>query len=104
MPPQTPPRSLIEPLESRVLLTASELVRNGAFEGTVAAADWVKGSAWQAGALGHTNYHGGAGYAHNGTSTGSYVHNTSGAAGEMYQELTIPAGMASPTLQFWTKI
>jgi hypothetical protein len=104
MPAPNPSRLVVEPLESRLLMTTNELVRNGAFEGTVAAADWVKGSAWQAGALGHTNYHGGTGYAFNGTASGGYVHNTSGAAGEMYQELTIPAGMTIPTLQFWTKI
>ena len=94
----------VEPLESRLFLTTGELVRNGAFEGTVATADWVRGSAWQAGALGHSNYHGGAGYAFNGSGSGGYLHNTSGVAGEMYQELTIPAGTVSPTLQFWTKI
>src|SRR5688572_27003652 len=93
-----------EPLESRLLFTTGELVRNGAMEGAVATADWVRGAAWQAGALGHTNYHGGAGYAYNGASAGGYVHNTSGVAGEMYQELTIPAGTVNPTLQFWTKI
>src|SRR5688500_15006763 len=97
-------RVSIEPLESRVLVTAGEVVGNGAMEGTVASADWVRGSAWQAGALGHTNYHGGTGYAYNGTASGGYIHSTSGVAGEMYQELTIPAGTVNPTLQFWTKI
>ena len=97
-------RCLIEPLELRLLMTVGELVRNGAIEGTVASTDWARGSAWQAGSLGHTNYHGGTGYAYNGTSGGSYVHNTTGAAGEMYQELSIPAGTSNPTLQFWTKI
>ncbi|HEX8521211.1 MAG TPA: glycosyl hydrolase family 18 protein [Tepidisphaeraceae bacterium] len=85
-------------------MTTGELVRNGAMEGVVAAADWARGASWQSGSLGHTNYHGGAGYAFNGTATGSYIHNTSGAAGEMYQELTIPVGTVNPTLQFWTKI
>ena len=103
-PTPLPRRALVESLESRLLLTAGELVRNGALEGTVASADWVRGSAWQAGALGHSNYHGGAGYAYNGATAGGYVHNTSGAAGEMYQELTIPAGTVSPMFQFWTKI
>jgi chitinase len=96
--------AFVEPLESRLLMTVGELARNGAFEGTVSSADWVRGSAWQAGALGFTNYHGGTGYAYNGTSTGAYMNGTSGAAGSMYQQLTIPSTYVNPQLNLWTKI
>jgi hypothetical protein len=97
-------RPFVEPLESRLLMTVGELARNGAFENTVAAADWVRGSAWQAGSLGFTNQHGGTGYAYNGSGTGAYINNTSGAAGSMYQQLTIPANYVNPQLNIWTKI
>jgi hypothetical protein len=96
--------AFVEPLESRLLMTVGELARNGAFEGTVSTADWVRGSAWQAGALGFTNQHGGAGYAYNGTPTGGYINGTSGIAGSMYQQLTIPSTYVNPQLNFWTKI
>src|SRR6476661_11239669 len=93
-PPYHPPmkhapgrQAFVEPLESRLLMTVGELARSGAFEGTVSSADWVRGSAWQAGSLGFTNQHGGTGYAYNGTTTGGYINGTSGAAGSMYQEL-----------------
>ena len=97
-------QAFVEPLESRLLMTVGELARNGAMEGTVSSADWVRGSAWQAGSLGFTNQHGGTGYAYNGTSTGAYINGTSGAAGSMYQQLTIPSNYVNPQLNFWTKI
>ncbi|HEX8523588.1 MAG TPA: glycosyl hydrolase family 18 protein [Tepidisphaeraceae bacterium] len=92
---------LIEALETRVLLTGAELVRNGAFEGTVSGSDWVRSGSWQAGLTGFTNYHGGSQYAFYGGTSGATVDNSTGS---MYQQIAVPAGYTNPVLTFWSKV
>jgi hypothetical protein len=89
---------LIEPLETRLCLTAGEIVRNGAFEAG-ATVDWVKNGAWSI-ATG-SQFHGGAYYAYFTDANGNPGDNLSGS---MYQELTVPSTAVNPTLTFWTKI
>lgn len=90
----------VERLDRRCLLAATELVRNGGFEGAVSSADWTVGGAFQADsrfALPNT----GTGYA--------YFSNTDGTAGNslsgsMVQQLTLPSNLTSATLNFYTRI
>ena len=92
-------RTLVESLESRFLLSAAQLIRNGGFEGAVSSSDWARSGLFQADSR-FTNFHSGAGYAYlsdlNGNSANSIT-------GTMYQQLTVPATASSLTLSFWTK-
>ncbi len=90
----------IELLESRLLFAATEIVRNGGFEGTVSSADWVLSGNLQADSR-FTNVHTGAGYAYLATTAGTAGNSLSGT---MYQQLTIPANATSASLSFWHKI
>ena len=89
----------LEALESRQLLAHVELIRNGAFEGAVSAADWVRSGAWYAASGSH--YHGGSQYAYFTDANGNPANNLTGT---MYQQVSIPANAVNPTLTFWTKI
>lgn len=93
-------RRMVEPLESRLLLSAAELIRNGGFEGTVSSADWVLTGNFQADSR-FTNVHTGSGYAYLANTDGSSGNSISGT---LYQQVTIPSSASSATLNFWTKI
>src|SRR5690349_12772102 len=92
-------RTLVEPLESRLLLSAAQLIRNGGFEGAVSSADWVRSGFFQADSR-FTNVHTGAGYAYLSDLSGNSANNISGT---MYQQFTVPSTASSLTLSFWTK-
>ncbi len=102
--PSKPSRSRkpIEALESRLLMTAGELARNGSFEAPIVASDWAitAGAPWQMGLTGFTNFHAGTKYAFNGAASGAALDNTSGS---LYQQVAIPVTSTNPTLTFWTK-
>ena len=89
----------VEPLESRVLLTASELIRNGSFEGAVGS-EWVRSGQLQADSR-FSNVHSGLGYAYLADASGNAANSISGS---MYQDVTIPPSSTALTLTFWTKI
>lgn len=89
----------VEPLESRTFLSHAELVRSGAFEGTVSTDDWVRGGNWIVGS--GSQFHGGAQYAYLTNASGNAANNLSGT---LHQQLLVPSTSANPTLTFWTKI
>lgn len=89
----------VESLESRLLFTASELIRNGSLEGTVGN-EWVRSGQLQADSR-FTNVHSGLGYAYLADANGNAANSI---AGSMYQQVTIPASSTALTLTFWTKI
>src|SRR5688572_12401536 len=94
-------RCCVEPLETRLHLTAGELIVNGGFE--TGATGWTASGSWQAGLnnTSFTTYHGGSRYAFYGNaSNGSTVNNSSGS---LFQEIAIPAGYGAPTLTFWSR-
>jgi GH18 family chitinase len=95
-------RANIEPLESRVLMSTGELIRNGSFEGPSVAADWIAAGSVHADSA-FTNPHSGLGYAYLANADGSAGNSINGS---VYQQLTIPAGATSGAvvLSFWTKI
>ncbi|HYO10710.1 MAG TPA: glycosyl hydrolase family 18 protein, partial [Tepidisphaeraceae bacterium] len=90
----------IEPLESRTLLSVSELIRNGSFEGSAVAERWGTSGSFFADSR-FSNVHSGLGYAYLSTSAGSGGNNLTGS---LHQQLTIPAGAGPLKLSFWTKI
>lgn len=91
------PRVAVEPLELRRLLAATELVRNGGFEGVVSSSDWTRTGAFQADSnfllprtgSGHAYVNGGAG---------------NNLTGSIQQTISIPSNLTSLTLSFWTRI
>jgi GH18 family chitinase len=93
-------RVLVESLESRLFLSAAELVRNGGFEGTVAASDWARTGAFQADSR-FTNVHSGSGYAYFADANGNPANNLTGA---LAQTFTVPSTASSLTLSYWTRI
>jgi chitinase len=93
-------RAGIEPLESRLLLSSTQLIRNGGFEGTVSSSDWVLSGSLQADSR-FTQHHTGTGYAYLANPDGTSGNNLSGS---IYQQVTIPSTASSLTLDFWTSI
>ena len=93
----------VEALEQRLLFTASELIRNGSFEGpaTNIANDWTLTGNFHADST-FTNPHSGLGYAYVADPTsGASLNN---AVGTMAQQVTIPSTSTQLSLSFWTKI
>jgi GH18 family chitinase len=93
-------RFAVEPLERRQLLAATELIRNGGFEGVVSETDWVRSGNFQADSR-FSSPRTGSGYA--------YFANLDGSAGNsitgtLYQQFSIPSNTTSLTLNFWTRI
>ncbi|HZZ43819.1 MAG TPA: glycosyl hydrolase family 18 protein [Tepidisphaeraceae bacterium] len=97
---RAPSLRIIEPLESRLFLSSTQLIRNGGFEGAVSASDWSPTGSFYADSR-FTNFHTGAGYAYLSTSTGSAGNSLIGA---LSQSLTIPSATTSLTFSFWSKI
>jgi GH18 family chitinase len=93
-------RVLVESLESRLFLSAAELVRNGGFEGTVATSDWARTGAFQADSR-FTNVHSGSGYAYVADASGNPANNLTGT---LAQTFTVPSTASSLTLSYWTRI
>src|SRR5437773_9160734 len=79
--------ALFERLESRVLLSTGELIRNGSFEGAGASSDWNISGSLQADSR-FSNVHSGLGYAYLSDASGNAANSISGS---MYQQVTIPA-------------
>jgi GH18 family chitinase len=100
MDPRLAVLTVIEPLESRVLFSTGELIRNGSLEGVVSSADWALSGAFQADAR-FATVHSGLGYAYLATPSGSAGNSL---AGQMYQQVTIPAAAQQLKLSFWTRI
>jgi hypothetical protein len=100
MDPTPGPHPLAESLEPRMFLSAAQVIRNGGFEGTVAAGDWVRSGAFQADSR-FTLPRSGAGYAYFANTDGTSGNNL---AGSMYQQFTLPSTASSLTLNFWTRI
>jgi GH18 family chitinase len=94
------PRALLESLESRVFLSAAEVIRNGGFEGVVASADWSRTGAFQADSR-FTNVHSGSGYAYFSDPSGNAANNLTGT---LSQTFTVPSSASSLTLSYWTRI
>jgi hypothetical protein len=91
----------VEPLESRVLFSTGELIRNGSFEGAVGTmGDWTLEGAFQADAR-FTTVHSGLGYAYLATATGSAGNSL---AGKVWQQVSIPASATELKLSLWTRI
>src|SRR3954447_25427875 len=84
----------LEPLESRVLMSTGELIRNGSFEGPDVAADWTAGGSFHADST-FTNPHSGLGYGYLANGDGSAGNSINGS---IYQSLTIPASATSGAL------
>lgn len=93
-------RPRLEFLESRVFLSATQIIRNGGFEGTVASTDWGHSGYFQADSR-FTNYHSGTGYAYLANTDGSSGNNL---AGKLFQKVTIPSDASAATFSFWSKI
>jgi len=90
----------VEQLEVRCVLSGQELIRNGAFAGTVLSSDWVTSGNFYADSR-FLNFHNSAGYA--------YLSNADGSAGnsligEMSQQFTIPSSATSTLLTYWYNI
>ena len=89
-PPARSPRALVEPLESRTLLSTGELIRNGSLEGAVSSADWVRAGQFQADSRFSVSKSG-LGYGYLADASGAAANSISGS---MYQAVTIPASAA----------
>ena len=89
-----------ERLESRFLFATGEVIRNGSLEGVVSSSDWVLSGAFQADSR-FATVKSGLGYAYLATPTGGAGNNL---AGQMYQQLAVPAGATELKLSFWTRI
>lgn len=97
----TPPSRIpVETLERRRLLAATELIRNGGFEGIVSADDWALSGNFQADSR-FSSPRSGAGYAYFANFDGTAGNSITGSA---HQQITIPLNTTSLTLNFWTRI
>lgn len=91
---------LLESLESRLLLSSTQVIRNGGFEGTVSTGDWARTGAFQADSR-FTNVHSGTGYAYFSDPNGNPANNLTGT---LSQTFTVPSNANSLTLSYWTRI